>query len=73
MKYRKNSFSWVQSGWLAAGLVLVGSAEVLSGVAALLKPVEEFAGMNVVIAVVLFVQSISYGLKAYISKFENGR
>ncbi len=46
-------------------LMVIGGVEVLSGVAALLKPVEEFVGMNMVIAVVLFVQSIGYVLKAY--------
>jgi len=46
-------------------LMVIGGIEVLSGVAALLKPVEEFVGMNMVIAVVLFVQSIGYLLKVY--------
>lgn len=44
--------------------MVIGSAELLSGVAALLKPVEEFMGMNVVIFAVLLIQSFSYVLKA---------
>ncbi len=42
---------------------VIGSIELLSGVAALLKPIEEFMGMNVVIFVVLLIQSVSYVLK----------
>lgn len=43
--------------------MVIGGIELLSGVVALLKPVEEFIGMNVVIFVVLLIQSISYVLK----------
>lgn len=42
---------------------LIGSIEIISGVASLIKPVEEFVGMNHVIAIILFVQSIGYIFK----------
>jgi uncharacterized membrane protein HdeD (DUF308 family) len=40
--------------------------EILSGIAALLKPVEEFMGMNIVVAIVLLIQSSSYMFKILI-------
>lgn len=43
--------------------VTVGSIELISGVAALLKPVEEYAGMHILVAIIFFIQGISYLLK----------
>ena len=44
----------------------IGMIEILSGIAALLKPVEEFMGMNIVVAIVLLIQSSSYMFKILI-------
>ncbi len=44
----------------------IGAIEVLSGIAALLKPVEDFAGMNIAAGIVLLIQSISYLFKILI-------
>lgn len=44
----------------------VGSIEVLSGVAALLKPVDDFMGMHVVVAMIFFVQSCGFMFKILI-------
>ncbi|MCD8120366.1 MAG: NUDIX domain-containing protein [Lachnospiraceae bacterium] len=41
----------------------VGSVEIVSGVAELLKPVEEHAGMHILVAIIFFIQGISYILK----------
>ena len=42
---------------------LIGVIEILSGVAALIKPVEEYVGMNHVIAIILFIQCTGYIFK----------
>ena len=44
----------------------IGCIEILSGVAALLKPVEEFMGMHVVVAIIFFVQSCGFLFKIMI-------
>ncbi|MDK2905358.1 MAG: hypothetical protein PWR12_1434 [Eubacteriaceae bacterium] len=49
------------SGWRC--FCLLGSIELISGVASLLKPVDEFMGMNVVVAIILFIQGCSYFFK----------
>lgn len=49
------------SGW--RGFLVLGGIELLSGVASLLKPVDEFMGMNIVVAMILFVQGWSYIFK----------
>lgn len=51
-------------GWL--WFSSIGSIEVLSGIASLLKPVDDFMGINVVVAVIFFAQSSSYFLKILI-------
>ncbi len=48
-------------GW--QWFVIVGTIELISGVAALLKPVEEYAGMHILVAIIFFIQGISYLLK----------
>ena len=48
-------------GW--AWFVAVGSVELVSGVAELLKPVEEHAGMHILVAIIFCIQGISYILK----------
>lgn len=42
---------------------LLGSIELISGIASLLKPVDEFMGMNVVVAMIFFIQGCSYFFK----------
>lgn len=42
---------------------LIGIIEIISGTASLIKPVEEFVGMNHVIAIILFIQSLGYIFK----------
>ena len=44
----------------------VGTVEILSGVAALLKPVDDFVGMHGVVAIVLIIQSLGYLFKILI-------
>lgn len=41
----------------------VGMIELISGVASMAKPVDEFVGMNHVIAIIFFVQSVGYLFK----------
>jgi len=41
----------------------VGTIEILSGIAALLKPVDDFVGMHGVVAIVLIIQSCGYLFK----------
>ena len=44
----------------------IGCIEIVSGVAALLKPIEDFVGMNVVVAIIFFVQSCGFFFKILI-------
>lgn len=41
----------------------IGIVEILSGVAALLKPVDEFVGMHAVVAIILMIQSCGFLFK----------
>ena len=43
------------AGWKR--FAAVGLFEIVSGIAALLKPVDDFVGMHIVVAVILFVQA----------------
>lgn len=44
----------------------IGTVEIISGIAALLKPVDDFVGMNAVVAVVLLIQSCGFLFKILI-------
>lgn len=44
----------------------IGCIEILSGVASLLKPIDDFMGMNVVVASIFFVQSCGFMFKILI-------
>ena len=44
----------------------IGCIEIVSGVAALLKPIEDFVGMNDVVAIIFFVQSCGFLFKILI-------
>ena len=44
----------------------IGCIEILSDVVALLKPVDDFIGMNVVVAMIFFVQSCGFLFKILI-------
>lgn len=44
----------------------IGVFEILSGIAALLKPVEDFVGMHAVVSLILFVQSCGFLFKILI-------
>lgn len=44
----------------------VGTVEILSGIVALLKPVDDFVGMHGVVAIVLIIQSCGYQFKILI-------
>lgn len=48
------------------GFCGIGCVEIFSGVAALLKPVEEFMGMHVVVAIIFFVQGCGFLFKIMI-------
>ena len=51
-------------GWHRFGIV--GAIEIFSGVASLLKPVDDYLGMHFVVAMILFVQSLGYLFKILI-------
>lgn len=44
----------------------IGTVEILSGIAALLKPVDDFVGMHGVVALVLIIQAVGYLFKILI-------
>lgn len=44
----------------------VGVVEIISGIASLLKPVDAFMGMHIVVAIILFIQSTGYLFKILI-------
>ncbi|MBQ8260929.1 MAG: DUF308 domain-containing protein [Lachnospiraceae bacterium] len=44
----------------------IGCIEILSGVAALLKPIDDFVGMNVIVAIIFFIQSCGFLFKILI-------
>lgn len=46
--------------------MIIGMLELVSGVASLLKPIDDFVGMNHVIAIILFVQSCGFLFKILI-------
>ena len=45
---------------------IVGIIEIVSGVAALLKPIDDYLGMHLVVAMILFVQGLGYLFKILI-------
>ena len=47
---------------------VIAALELLSGIAAMIKPVDDLLGMNLVIAVIMFVQSAGFLLKAVYCK-----
>lgn len=47
------------------GFSLVGFIELLSGVTSMVKPVNDLFGINIVVAIILFVQSCGFVLKAF--------
>ncbi len=47
------------------GFALIGFIELISGVASMIKPIDDLVGVNVVVAVILFVQCCGFFLKAY--------
>lgn len=49
------------NGWIY--LFVISIIEIVSGIISLLKPVEEFIGMNIVVAMILLVQGIGYVVK----------
>lgn len=44
----------------------IGSLEIMSGVASLLKPIDDLMGMNVIVAIIFFVQSCGFSFKILI-------
>lgn len=44
----------------------IGAIEIISGIAALLKPVDDFVGMHGIVAIVLIIQSCGYLFKILI-------
>lgn len=44
----------------------IGTLEIMSGVASLLKPVDELMGMNVIVAIIFFLQSCGFLFKILI-------
>ena len=50
-------------GWQT--FLVIGVVEICSGAASLLKPVDDYVGVNHVIAIIFFVQCIGYVFKMY--------
>jgi len=53
--------------WLA--FMLIGWIELMSGAASLIKPFDDMVGFNKVIAIIFFVQSMGFLLKAAMYKY----
>ena len=51
-------------GWQV--FLAIGMLELISGVASMIKPIDDFVGMNHVIAIIIFVQSTGYLFKILI-------
>ena len=62
----KGMFNERIKGWQT--FAVIAALELLSGVAAMIKPVDDLLGMNLVIAVIMFVQSAGFLLKAVYCK-----
>ena len=54
------------TGWKA--FMSIAVLELLSGTASMIKPIDEIINMNIIIAVILFVQSMGYVIKAVYCK-----
>lgn len=52
------------TGW--QWFLMIGIMELLSGIASLIKPIDDFVGMNHVIAIILLVQSSGFLFKIFI-------
>lgn len=51
----------------------IGVVELLSGTASLVKPLDDFVGMNRVIAIIFFVQSFGFFVKAVMYRYLVGK
>lgn len=51
------------------GFALIGFLELLSGAASMIEPIDDFVGIGRVIAIIFFVQSLSFALKATMYKY----
>lgn len=58
----KGMFNEKINGWQY--FLIISVLELLSGVASMIKPVDDLLGMNLVIAVIMFVQSAGFILKS---------
>lgn len=58
----KGMFNEKIKGWQT--FALIAALELLSGTASMIKPVDDLLGMSLVIAVIMFVQSIGFILNA---------
>lgn len=47
-----------------AGFAFIGAIELISGTLSLIKPIDDMVGINEVIAIIFFVQSVGFALKA---------
>lgn len=47
------------------GFSLIGFIELLSGAASMVKPVDDLVGINIVVAIILFVQGCGFVLKSF--------
>ena len=47
------------------GFSVIGFIELLSGAASMVKPVDDLVGINIVVAIILFVQGCGFILKAF--------
>ena len=51
-------------GW--EQFLIIGTFELVSGIMSMIKPIDDFVGMNHVIAIIFFVQSIGFLFKIFI-------
>lgn len=52
------------SGWQQ--FLIIGTFELVSGIMSMIKPIDDFVGMNHVIAIIFLVQSIGFVFKIFI-------
>ena len=50
------------------GFAFIGAVELLSGGMSMIKPIDDLVGINKVIAIIFFVQSAGFFLKALMAK-----
>ena len=47
----------------------IGAVELISGTLSLIKPIDDFVGINEVIAIIFFIQAVGFGLKTLMYRY----